>query len=87
MLPKGSRWGPREHTVYRLAVDTRLYQEPETNKLYMNPFSSKPPQAFASDVAVRRKPLLSSLLQAALVLNHRPLREAWQFRMEKGVIR
>ncbi len=84
MLPRGSRWGPRDHTIFRLAVDARLYREPGTYTFYMNPFSSKPPQVFASDEAVRRKPLLSILLQAAMVLNHRPLREAWQFRLEKG---
>jgi len=84
MLPKGAKWGPRDHAVLRLAVDARLYREPGTYTFYMDPFSAKPPQVFASDLAVRRKPLLSILLQAALVLNHRSLREAWQFRLEKG---
>ncbi len=85
MLPKGRRWGPTHHPVYRLAVDPNLYKAPPGEFVfYMNPYASNPPRPFASAVAARRKSLLSILLQAAVVLNHRPLKEAWQFRLEKG---
>jgi len=85
MLPKGRRWGPTHHPVYRLAVDPNLYKSPPGEFVfYMNPYASNPPRPFASAVAARRKSLLSILLQAAVVLNHRPLKEAWQFRLEKG---
>ena len=84
MLPKGKKWGPVQHSVLRLSVDSSLYQTPGEYVFYMNPFASNPPRPFASDVAVRRKSLLSILLQAAVVLNHRTLKEAWQFRLEKG---
>jgi serine/threonine protein kinase/ABC-type Fe3+ transport system substrate-binding protein len=84
MLPKGSKWGPTHHSVPRLAVDPSLYKTPEAFVFYMDPFASNPPRPFESDLAVRRKSLLSILLQAAVVLNHRPLKEAWQFRLEKG---
>lgn len=75
--------GPRRHAIFRLPVDSRLYREPQAVS-YMNPFESAPPRPFDSDLAARRRNLLSILLQSALVLTHRSLRESWNFHLEKG---
>lgn len=83
MFPPGHPGGPQRHAVLRLAVDERLYRDPQAI-FYMNPFASSPGHPFDSELASRRRNLLSILLQGALVLNHKPLRETWKYLLEKG---
>lgn len=82
MFSPGQVGGPQRHAVFRLAVDARLYQDPQAI-FYMNPFSIIPSRPFDSDLASRRRNLLSILLQGALVLNHKALQKTWKFLLEK----
>lgn len=87
MLPVGAPGGPQHYALQRLAALPSVYAELKAagTPAPMDPFDLPAAAFYRAEEELARLAILPDYLRAALVDNHKPLREAWQALIAAGL--